>query len=219
MPFRSQRLARAVLLAVLMMFVSLAAPAPPAGAASSIVLPRAGQVGIGVSGAYGTLLPTGELGEEFGGGPGLSVRVRYRMRFERAIGLTFDAERMDARDPSGAAGAFDSLTDAPAVLRDRMKMVTAGFEFYQLFDTRERTVKYLSAGAGLAQISAHLTDGETQYPIAGDALFVSVGAGFERYFFRSWAWDANFKYKPVLHDGKVNHDLQLQVGLIFYAAY
>jgi hypothetical protein len=201
------------------MFVSLAALAPPAGAASSIVLPRAGQVGIGVSGAYGTLLPTGELGEEFGAGPGLSVRVRYRMRFERAIGLTFDAERMDARDPSGAAGAFDSLTDAPAVLRDRMKMVTAGFEFYQLFDTRERTVKYLSAGAGLAQISAHLTDGETQYPIAGDALFVSVGAGFERYFFHSWAWDANFKYKPVLHDGKVNHDLQMQVGLIFYAAY
>jgi hypothetical protein len=46
-----------------------------------------------------------------------------------------------------------------------------------------------------------------------------VGAGFERFFFRSWAWDANFKYKPVLHDGKVNHDLQVQLGLIFYAAY
>ena len=215
MPFRSQRLACAVLLT----FVSLAALAPPAGAASSIVLPRAGQVGIGISGAYGTFLPTGELGDEFGSGPGLSVRVRYRLRFERAIGLTFDAERMNSRDPSGAAGAFDSLTDAPAVLRDRMKMVTAGIEFYQLFDTRERTVKYLSAGAGLAQISAHLTDGETRYPIAGDALFVSLGAGFERFFFRSWAWDANFKYKPVLHDGKVNHDLQVQLGLIFYAAY
>jgi hypothetical protein len=215
MPSRSQRLARAVLLT----FVSLAAMTPPAGAASSIVLPRSGQVGIGISGAYGTFLPTGELGQEFGTGPGLSVRVRYRLRFERAIGLTFDAERMNSRDLDNEPGAFDTLQDFPDVKRDRMKMVTAGFEFYQLFDTRERTVKYLSAGVGLAQISAHLTDGDTQYPIAGDALFVSVGAGFERFFFRSWAWDANFKYKPVLHDGKVNHDLQVQLGLMFYAAY
>jgi hypothetical protein len=218
MPFRSQRLTGTALLTFITI-VTLAVASPPAHAANTILLPRAGQVGLGISGSYGTFLPTGELGNEFGGGGGISVKVRYRMRFERAIGLTFDSERMNSRDPSGAAGAFDSLLDAPAVLRDYMKMVTAGFEFYQLFDTRERTVKYLSAGAGLAQISAHLTDGETQYPIAGDALFVSLGAGFERFFFRSWAWDMNFKYKPVLHDGKVNHDLQAQLGLMFYAAY
>jgi hypothetical protein len=202
------------------MLVTFALPAPPAGAASTITPPRSGQVGLGISGSFGTFLPTGELGNEFGSGPGLSVRLRYRMRFERAIGLTFDAERMNSRNPTGAAGAFDSLgNDPPGVLRDYMKMVTAGFEFYQMFDTRERTVKYLSAGAGLAQISAHLTDGEIQYPIAGDALFVSVGAGFERFFMRSWAWDMNFKYKPVLHDGKINHDLQAQLGLMFYAGY
>jgi hypothetical protein len=218
MPFRSQRLTGTALLTFITI-VTLAVASLPAHAANTILLPRAGQVGLGISGSYGTFLPTGELGNEFGGGGGISVKVRYRMRFERAIGLTFDSERMNSRDPSGAAGAFDSLLDAPAVLRDYMKMVTAGFEFYQLFDTRERTVKYLSAGAGLAQISAHLTDGETQYPIAGDALFVSLGAGFERFFFRSWAWDMNFKYKPVLHDGKVNHDLQAQLGLMFYAAY
>jgi hypothetical protein len=218
MPFRSQRLTGTALLTFITI-VTLAVASLPAHAANTILLPRAGQVGLGISGSYGTFLPTGELGNEFGGGGGISVKVRYRMRFERAIGLTFDSERMNSRDPSGAAGAFDSLLDAPAVLRDYMKMVTAGFEFYQLFDTRERTVKYVSAGAGLAQISAHLTDGETQYPIAGDALFVSLGAGFERFFFRSWAWDMNFKYKPVLHDGKVNHDLQAQLGLMFYAAY
>jgi hypothetical protein len=202
------------------MLVTFALHALPASAASTITPPRSGQVGLGISGSFGTFLPTGELGNEFGSGPGLSVRLRYRMRFERAIGLTFDAERMNSRNPTGAAGAFDSLgNDPPGVLRDYMKMVTAGFEFYQMFDTRERTVKYLSAGAGLAQISAHLTDGEIQYPIAGDALFVSVGAGFERFFMRSWAWDMNFKYKPVLHDGKVNHDLQAQLGLMFYAGY
>jgi len=206
--------------AALLMLATFALHALPAGAASTITPPRSGQVGLGISGSFGTFLPTGELGNEFGSGPGLSVRLRYRMRFERAIGLTFDAERMNSRNPTGAAGAFDSLgNDPPGVLRDYMKMVTAGFEFYQMFDTRERTVKYLSAGAGLAQISAHLTDGEIQYPLAGDALFVSVGAGFERFFMRSWAWDMNFKYKPVLHDGKINHDLQAQLGLMFYAGY
>ena len=215
MSFRSQRWLPAALLMLALFTVC----ARPAHAANTITLPRSGQVGIGITGSFGTLLPTGELGNEFGSGPGLSVKIRYRMRFERAIGLTFDAEQMDSRNMDNAPGAFDTLTDFPEVKRDRMKIVTAGFEFYQLFDTRERTVKYLSAGAGLAQISSHLTDGETQYPIAGDALFVSVGAGFERFFFRSWAWDANFKYKPVLHDGKVNHDLQVQLGLIFYAAY
>jgi hypothetical protein len=215
MSFRSQRW----LAVSLLMLVGFVFGAAPVRADNPVTPPRSGQVGFGISGSFGTFLPTGELGNEFGSGPGLSVRLRYRMRFERAIGLTFDAEKMNSRSPSQAAGAFDSLADSPGVFRDYMKMITAGFEFYQMFDTRERTVKYLSAGVGLAQITAHLTDGETQYPIAGDALFVSVGAGFERFFFRSWAWDMNFKYKPVLHDGKVNHDLQAQLGLMFYAGY
>jgi len=76
-----------------------------------------------------------------------------------------------------------------------------------------------SAALNEIPLFAHLTDGEIQYPLAGDALFVSVGAGFERFFMRSWAWDMNFKYKPVLHDGKINHDLQAQLGLMFYAGY
>jgi hypothetical protein len=214
-----KRSTRAAFPALMFALASLAAAAGPAGAASSIILPRAGQVGIGVSGSAGTFLPSGGLGSEFGSGPGLAVRLRYRMRLDRAIGLSFEAERMNARDPSGEAGAFDSLTDAPAVLRDRMQMTTAGFDFYQMFDTRERTVKYLSVGAGLAQISAHLTDGETQFPIAGDGVFLSVGAGVERFFFKSWAWDLAGKYKAVFHDGKLNNDLQLQLGMLFYAAY
>jgi opacity protein-like surface antigen len=192
---------------------------PAARAQNSIVLPRAGQVGLGVQGQVGTMFTSGGLGAEFGTGGGLTVRIRYRMRFERAVGLTFDLQRLGARDPSGRAGAFDSLTDAPAVLRDRLQLNTAGIEFYQLFDTRERTVKYLSAGAGLAQVSAHLTSGETQVPIAGDGVFASLGAGLERFVFRSVAWDLGARYLMVFHDQKINHDVQLQAGFIFYAAY
>ncbi|HEX5635367.1 MAG TPA: hypothetical protein VFX50_19120 [Gemmatimonadales bacterium] len=211
-----------MLAALLAALVALAAAAAPAAAQSNIVLPRSGQVGLGLQGQFGTLLSSGGLGEEFGSGGGLVVKVRYRMRFERAMGLTFDLQKLGARDPSGRAGAFDSLEvipGQPVALRERLQINTAGIEFYQLFDTRSRTVKFISAGAGLALISSHLSTGETQYPTAGDGVFVSLGAGIERFFFRSVAWDMSVKYMGILHDQKLNHDFQLQGGLIFYAAY
>ncbi len=210
-------------LVVIAALVVLGSWAGAATAASSIVLPRAGQVGIGIQAQYGTLLSTGDLGQEFGSGAGLAVKVRYRMRFERAIGLTFDVQQLDARDPEGNArltdGAFDTLDRELPGLRDRLKLGSAGVEFYQLFDTRERTNKYLSVSGGLIQLSAHLTDGETQYPIAGDGIYLGAGAGLERFFFRSWAWDLSTKYMMVFHDGTINHDIQVGLGLMFYAAY
>jgi hypothetical protein len=33
------------------------------------------------------------------------------------------------------------------------------------------------------------------------------------------AWDLSLKYMGILHDSKLNHDVQVQGGLIFYAAY
>ena len=204
---------------VLVSLVALVLTSASARAEGSIILPRAGQVGIGIQAQGGALLTPGDLGVEFGSGAGLAVHVRYRMRFERAIGLSFDVQRLSARHNSGRAGAFDSLTDAPATLRDRLKLTTAGVDFYQMFDTRERTVKYLSVGAGLAQMSAHLTNGETQFPIAGDGIYIAGGAGLERFFFKSWAYDLGGRYLAIFHDGKMNHDVQFQAGLVFYAAY
>lgn len=203
--------------------VTLGLWAGAAAADNTLILPRAGQVGIGIQGQGGTLFTPGDLGTEFGSGGGLAVHVRYRMRFERAIGLTFESQGLSARDASGNArsssSAFDTLDRTLPGLRDRLKLITAGVEFYQMFDTQTRTNKFLSAGAGLAQMSAHLTDGETQYPIAGDGIYLSAGAGLERFLFKSWAWDLSTRYMAIFHDGKMNHDVQLQAGLIFYAAY
>lgn len=187
--------------------------------AASLVLPRAGQVGIGLQGSFGSLVGGGDYGEEFGSGTGLAVRLRYRMRYERAIGLSFESHQLDARTPSNRAGAFDSLTDVPPITRDRLSMVTAGFEFYQMFDTRSRTVKMISVGVGLGQATARLSNGETQIPIAGDAVYMSAGAGIERFVYRSWAVDASTRYFAMFHDGKLNHDVQVSLGMIFYAAY
>src|SRR5262249_9841143 len=158
----------------------------------------------------GSLLSSGDLGKEFGAGPGIAVSIRYRMRFERAFGLSFEAQRLKARDPhhfiTDPSSAFDTTTVLPGE-RDRLKVTTAGVEFYQMFDTRERTVKMVSAGGGLTQLAAHLTDGETQFPIAGDGIYLSLGAGIERFVFKSWAWDLGTKYMAIFHDGTINSDV------------
>ena len=181
--------------------------------AASIVLPRPGQVGIGMQGQYGTLLKAGDLGEHFESGPGLAVRLRYRMRYERAIGLSFESHQMDSRV---GAELVDSLSNPPA-RATQLSMIMTGFEVYQLFDTRSRTTKMLSVGAGLVQPSVKLETDETTYP--DDGLFVSAGAGIERFFYRSFAFDLSARYYAIFQHGKTNHDVQAALGLIFYASY
>jgi hypothetical protein len=171
-----------------------------------VVPPRAGHVGIGMQGQYGTLLDGGRLGEEFGSGPGLTVRLRYRMRYERALGLSFESQRFDARSPADSVG--------PLV---RTTAILSGIELYQLFGTRTNTHRMLSAGLGLVQVSQDTNDGGTIFP--GDGVFVSAGAGVERFFWNSWAWDLSSRYMAIFQDGSTNHDLQISLGLIFYASY
>ena len=48
---------------------------------------------------------------------------------------------------------------------------------------------------------------------------MSLGAGIERFFFRSMAWDLGLTYMGILHDQNLNNGFQLQGGIIFYAAY
>lgn len=191
-----------------------------AATAGTIVLPRAGQVGIGLAGGYGMLTKSGKLGKEFGGGPGLSVTLRYRMRYERGIGLKFDSQRLDARTPGRDEGAFLAIDDLDSTLvRERAVVNSAGFELYQYFGTRTKNVKHLEAGAGITQVSARLSNGEVQYALGGDGFYLSAGAGIEKFVYRSWAVDLTTRYQAIFHDAKINHGVQVSLGMIFYAAY
>jgi hypothetical protein len=173
-----------------------------------VVPPRPGQVGLGIQGQYGALLNSGNFGADYGSGAGIAVRVRYRMRYERALGLSFENQTFDARVAPSA--------DMDAT---RTTFFTAGAEIYQMFDTRTRTTKMLSLGLGLAKLSVKLNDGETAFPVGGDGVFVSAGGGVEWFFYQSMAIDASTRYMTVIQDRKLNHDLQLSLGLIFYASY
>lgn len=190
--------------------------------ATNIVLPRSGQVGIGVQGQFGALLDAGKLGQEFGAGGNLAIRLKYRMRYERAMGLTFEQIKLDSRAPSSdSTRAFatpdpDHPTQDP---REWMQATTEGFEVYQFFGTRTKMPRYVGAGVGLAQISAHLQDGGTQYPYFPDGYYVSACAGLERFVYRSWAIDLTGRYMGLLQDGSMNHHFHAALGMIFYAAY
>jgi hypothetical protein len=178
--------------------------------------PRAGQVGIGFQFAYGQLLQTGDFGNEFGGGASYDIRMRYRMRYDRAIGLSFESHRYDVNtvtplDPN------DQSTIAP----ERLNSSLAGFDLYQMFGTRTANVKMISISAGIAQERVKLNDGETEVSghYSGDGIFLGAGLGLERYVYRSIALDLSGRYHAIFRDGKPHHDVQAAIGFIFYAGY
>jgi len=186
--------------------------------AVTIVLPRAGQVGVAVQGEYGGLASSGELGQEFGLGAGLAVHMVYRMRYDRAIGLSFETRRLDARG-AGEFGQTAFPASPDSLVRTALTLQTFGGDIYQFFGTRSRTQGYLSASAGLAKINSWVANGDPVYPLAGDGLYLGVGGGAERFVYRSWAIDGSARYTAILLDGSANHELQLSLGMIFYAAY
>jgi hypothetical protein len=188
----------------------------PAGA-DSVVLPKPGQVGLELGGGYGTFLENGNIGSIFSSGPSFNLRIRYRMRYERGLGLSFESQRLDVRVAPPVYVVGDESTVGPT----KLSTILSGGEFYQLFGTRTKSTKMLMVGAGLAQMRADTNTGETELsgPDSGDGLFVSAGAGLERFFFRSWAWDLSSRYYAVFRDGQANHNVQVALGLIFYASY
>jgi hypothetical protein len=165
---------------------------------------------VGLQGQYGSLTKTGGFGSDFSGGGGLSVRLRYRLRYERAIGASFERQSFEVRSLADSATAQKTLT-----------LINSSVEFYQLFGTDTRTTRMLSAGFGLCQPTKKLRDGETK--LGGDDVldgaFISVGAGIERFFFQSLGFDLNVHYQTIFQNGSTNHNLQAAAGLIFYASY
>lgn len=189
---------------------------PAAWGAGSIVLPRPGQVGLGIQGGYGTLLKSGDMGGVFGEGATIAARLRYRMRYERALGLTFENQRHDIRvaEPT-VPGPTPGDPSLPG--RTRVNVVLSGVEFYQMFGTRTRTVKMLMVGAGITQTSGRFLNGETFFP--GDGTFVSAGVGVERFLMRGWALDFSTRYMLLFIPDDRAHDVQVALGVMFYASY
>jgi hypothetical protein len=216
---RTRRFPSVAVVALALVAVTGVLAAGAARAGTIVVLPRPGQVGVSLDGQYGTLLNNGNLGDQFDAGAGMAVRLRYRMRYERGIGLSFEAHGFEPRPADSLRDLYTGVNYAPGDPNayKRLNLFLYGVDFYQMFDTRTKTVKMLSVGAGIAHPVFTLNEGDQQYPL-GDGGYVSAGAGIERFFWQSLAYDIGVRYQAVFIDGKVNHDLQGHVGLIFYAS-
>ena len=193
---------------ILLLALTALAWSAPARAEWIIVPPRAGQVGLSVQGQYGALLDAGGIGSLFDSGPGLAVRLRYRMRYERGMGLSFESQRFDVRQPA--------LDDTAA---HHMNAFTYGIDVYQMFGTRTVATRWIGVGAGLVQFRRVLNDGEIDFAHNNDGVYVSTGAGVERFVWRSWAVDLSGKYLTVFQNGHANHDFQASLGVVVYATY
>ncbi|HVP14630.1 MAG TPA: hypothetical protein VMS88_03740 [Terriglobales bacterium] len=214
---RNQRFGIATGVGIFVLAVLVMASSAAAGVV--VVPPRPGQVGVSVSGLYGTFLKQGDFGSEFSSGPGLAVRLRYRMRYERAFGLTFEVHNADVR-PGDFPDLIVPTTTYPAgdpFAAQRANLYLYGIDFYQLFGTRTKTTRMLNVGAGIAHPVIDLEDGEKEFPWS-DGVFVNAGAGFERFFWQGLAWELGARYQAVFINGSTNHDLRVSAGLVFYAS-
>jgi hypothetical protein len=141
------------------------------------------------------------------------------MRYERSFGLAFENHGCDVR-----SGDFPDLANPDVTYpagsefaSKRVNLFLYGVDFYQMFGTRTKTTRMLSAGAGIAHPVVKLGDGEAQYPWS-DGAYLSAGAGVERFFWQGLAWDLGARYQAVFLNGKTNHDVQVSAGVIFYAS-
>ena len=185
-----------------------------ARAAVIVVPPRPGQVGLSVQGEYGSFVQSGEMGENFGSGPGIAVRLRYRMRYERGVGLSFESHGFDALSGARPIGNFATVLDDSVPTRLTLGMY--GVDFYQMFGTRTKTTKMLSVGAGIARVTQEFVQGDSNFP--GDGAFVTAGAGLEHFVWQSWGVDLSGRYYGVFRSGQSNHEFQIALGLVFYAS-
>lgn len=204
--------------AVVLMIAGLAIPSMT-GAKTLVVPPRPGQVGFSAQGEFGSMLSSGGMGGDFDFGPGFAVRLKYRMRYERGLGLTFESQSFEARANPTFTNPVDGSPIPPdtSIAPRKITLVLSGMDFYQMFGTRSTLTRMLSAGFGLVQVHATLNDGETEF--RPDGFYATVGGGLEKFFFRSLAYDLTGRYIAVFQDGSTNHQFQAALGLVFYAAY
>ena len=170
---------------------------------------REGTLSFGLMGQGGALLGGGDLGSVYDIGPGMSARLRYRTSRESALGLTFEAQRFDAKQKP-------MTPDDPEWIRS----VNAIFEYYQYFRVQQRAPRYLMAGVGLMQLRRRLETEEVDFP--GDGAIFVLGGGTEAWWGRSLSVDVSLRYNGMLRgvegSTQFSHAVTLGLGFQFYTS-
>jgi hypothetical protein len=200
--------ARAAVVATVAL-VFLGVWALPAAADFSPRYVREGTLSMGLVGQAGYAISGGDIADVYDFGPGLGVRLRYRTSRDAALGLTFEAQRFNAKEsPLGP--------DDPEWIRS----VNAIFEYYQYFRVQNRAPRYLNFGVGLMQLRRRLETEEVDFP--GDGAIFVVGGGTEIWWSRVLSVDVNLRYNGMLRgvegSTQFTHAATLSLGFQFYTS-
>jgi len=174
---------------------------------------RKGTLSLGLYGQGATILGGGELGSDFGFGPGLGARLRYRTSRESALSFNFAAQTYKAND-----GTFT----ADSIAVDNLTAITTTVEYVQYFRVRKRAPRYVLIGAGLLQTRRNLANDLTEFP--GDGGVLTVGAGTEIWWKRTFSFDLALRYNAYIkskefEDGTdVTSTLEISLGFQFYTS-
>lgn len=189
--------------------VMLSMPARQSRAEWQPRIVREGTLSLGLMAQGGFIVAGKEFSDIYDFGLGLGVPLRYRIGRESALGITFAAQRYDAKEKG-------LELDDPKY----MTALTTTVEYYQYFRVRRRSPRYLFIGAGLLQTRRKLESGETDFP--GDGGVITLGGGIEFWWKRSLAFDLMLRYSGYVknYEGSTDftHTLQLGLGFQFYTS-
>jgi len=170
---------------------------------------REGTLSLGLMVQGGGFLAGKEFSDTFGPGLGIGVPLRYRIGRESAFGITFAAQRYDAKE-------WGLELEDPTYLT----ALTTTVEYYQYFRVRRRSPRYLFIGAGILQTRRKLESGETDFP--GDGGVITLGGGTELWWKRTFAFDLMLRYSGYIKNFEgstdFSHTLQLGLGFQFYTS-
>jgi opacity protein-like surface antigen len=207
--FSKRSFGPAILVAMAMGLALTVIPATESGAEWRPRIVREGTLSLGLMAQGGAIVGGKEFSNDFDLGLGIGVPLRYRIGRESSLGITFAAQRYDAKVKG------TELTD-PKYLT----ALTTTLEYYQYFRVRRRSPRYLFLGVGLLQSRRKLESGETDFP--GDGGVITLGGGTEIWWKRTFAFDLMLRYSGYIKNFEgstdVTHTLQLGLGFQFYTS-
>ena len=196
----------------------------PAAAAPVTRVERAGTVGLGAFGSYGTVVGDSRFGLQFQNGGGYGVDLRYVAGPHWSLGLTFQNQMYQPEDSGGTQD----------------KLVTTGLLF-NVYYYRKRgldVANYLVLGAGFYRPEIHfleVVDDENRESISfpGESLALTGGMGVELFIRENWGFNISGRAiayfgdgvaqeeeldpdSPAESNGNISVGLLGQVGLFYY---
>ncbi|MDI6809418.1 MAG: outer membrane beta-barrel protein [Candidatus Eisenbacteria bacterium] len=164
---------------------------------------RKGTISMGFQYQYSLMGGVSEYADNYDGGIGYGIKLKYYLGKKKAIGISFENQYHDA-------------TLEPATVDDpgRLQFNTTTVEFFRYFERNKPVSRYVVIGAGLCQPTVLWSAGGPER--TEDGPIVTAGAGTEFFISRSIAVDFRLKGSTFVNDDGLTAAGFFSVGFAYY---